>query len=187
MKEGGDNHGGHQRRRSANLVNEREEIFSLRTQCDFSLRSWMEYARPTDVTPTLNGDHRQRAAEDARARGAGRTGRAGQYRARAPLRSARTGGRTRTIERHWKGGREGAGEQAGEDERRNRQGGRREAGREGGRQGGDQRWTKEGGLLKCAGRDTRRAQPNPSRRRRRPSSCPPRAEPGSSPSLSCRP
>ena len=45
-----------------------------------------EYARPTDVTPTLNGDHRQRATDDGRTERAG--GRDGVARARALLRSA---------------------------------------------------------------------------------------------------
>ena len=33
-----------------------------------------EYARPTNVTPTLNGDHRQRATDDGRTERAGGTG-----------------------------------------------------------------------------------------------------------------
>ena len=33
-----------------------------------------EYARPTDVTPTLNSDHRQRATDDGRTERAGGTG-----------------------------------------------------------------------------------------------------------------
>lgn len=126
----------HRRRRSANLVKVREKrsmLYSLfaRNTIRLFLRSLvgMEYARPTDVTPTLNADHRQRTTAHGRTRTRGAdvpVGRDGVARARSKISEdtqADKRARSNGI------GREGAGARTGRRGRPSQQRRKRRSGR----------------------------------------------------------